>query len=112
MKRRPALPRGRILGLDLATGLGGLSCDELDGCHFREFVFGIEQDIELVRQEKRTFARGHVEGIVERHLGGEIVFVPLRQNGLIVSGADDRVANACDAARLTLEQIREAVEPI
>ena len=98
MKRRPVLPHGRILGLDLATGLGGLSCDELDGCHFREFVFGIEQDIELIRQKERTFARGHVEGIVELHLGGEIVFVPLRQNGLIVSGADDRVADAGEEA--------------
>jgi len=79
-------------------GLGGLSCDELDGCHFREFVFGIEQDIELIRQKERTLTRGHVEGIVESHLGGEIVFVPLRENGLIVSGADNRVANAGEAA--------------
>jgi hypothetical protein len=70
----------------------------LDGCHFREFVFGIEQDIELVRQEERTLTRSHVEGIVELHLGGEIVFVPLRQNGLIVSGADDRVADAGEEA--------------
>ena len=66
----------------------------------------------MVRQEKRTLARGHVEGIVESHRGGEIVFVPLRQNGLIISGANDRVAYAGDAAGLTLEQVRQAVEPI
>jgi hypothetical protein len=86
-------------------GLGGLSCDELDGGHPREFVFGIEQDIELVRQKERTFARGHVEGIVESHLGSEIVFVPLRQNGLVISSADDREADAGDTAVLALEQV-------